>query len=879
MKKFLSVLISVMMVAGLFVALIPSASAVTVTNDSAALKMPEDIGQPLYTEDFEGENLYNGETALADHALTKALGWKQAEDIASVTVNGETHDAYAQEGLAGTGTATLKSNATNTDHSIQLKMEEQPDGYGWGIQFVNDERLAGGNYIVEFTMVIDSVPTTSNWGINFRNNHPWQYKTATGVNSSVLPAEDVFAYNIQIKRNGLWDCHLKPNSTTGFASGDVLEGADSTANWLGGIEGTNSGTAGELNDTYLADDANSILGCENTFRMVVDASAGVHMFVLNQNTREWMYYFGMDETSRTAFAQNVNKLGSGINLIVRSDVTWSVDDISVYSYGTETSVKLLGYQTTSLHNATHDVRFIAGVKNAGAVSMGFNIQYSFTRDGTPVSGNKDVYCEYLYQNISTDFGDDVLNADVEGYDYFLALTVTDVPSDLDVTYTVTPFAIFEEEDVLTREDGTQKTYSVSRNLTAGVPTLSGGTLASTKEFTTDYYRQFYTDTTEAEYTAYINGLSIYGFELYDENTIDGNIFKTYKSDWMLLHAYYIASNQTASVVYTEADTWTPYAIEPTEGTQVTTPTLSMMNLDYDADGDGTYNHNNGMSFVYTLEDSSYVIIDGGYADDADELYNYLVANNKRKDGKILIRAWIITHTDGDHYKCFNEFSSNYASNVTLEYFVAQFDSIHLGTVTTSIFNNVAKYTGCKTIVPLAGQEMYFGTLKLEFFFTAEMYQGYTGSDLTTSQKNESSLVFKGTLGDYSVFFGADIMYGSIDAVAAYYSTSLKSDYLQGPHHALDGTEAFYADILPKYFLMCTHKEAAYERWDQEKYAKANLDKLKALGCVEKVYVADEQIHVFAMSDTPFKDPTPTVTVGTYSTENDCYTFEDLFGGN
>ena len=135
--------------------------------------------------------------------------------------------------------------------------------------------------------------------------------------------------------------------------------------------------------------------------------------------------------------------------------------------------------------------------------------------------------------------------------------------------------------------------------------------------------------------------------------------------------------------------------------------------------------------------------------------------------------------------------------------------------------------------------MYFGSLKVEFLFTAEMYEGYTGSALTSGNTNQASLAFMTYFGGYTIFFGGDIVAESINAVTNYYGSALKCDFFQAPHHALNGTNAFYQNASPTHLIMCTHKEAANERWNQGRYeSQSKLSYLKGMGVVQQVYVAD-----------------------------------------
>ena len=104
MKKIISIVLSVMMIAGLFVTLIPVVSA-----KPATMAEP---GLLVYSEDFEGDNL----TGKTDNALTQALGWKQWNDE-ECTVEGY------MSGLNGRGVASIVE--ANGSTAIQMTYKGQ----------------------------------------------------------------------------------------------------------------------------------------------------------------------------------------------------------------------------------------------------------------------------------------------------------------------------------------------------------------------------------------------------------------------------------------------------------------------------------------------------------------------------------------------------------------------------------------------------------------------------------------------------------------------------------------------------------------------------------------------------------------------------------
>ncbi len=834
MKKLLSILLCLCLLAGGVMALIPTATA-AVANPECFPTM--DRAELIYSQNFEGNDVTGAASASA---LVNSLGWS--------------------------GTAfqnmEIRQDGDSSNHQLYFKANSNSS-----MTICTDDRLAGGNYVIEYTATMLTFASDADGaGLGFRSS---SYEAIT-------TAAEGTGWNFLLKERGNFDFHFH---TPGVIPGNHHSEVDIAPN------------AETVNGVNRAN--GSVVGEKIRFRLVINAENGLSAYTIDQSTGEATIVVGMNEEYVSSWAANSAGIGNAVQIrAIRDTTSYLVDDIQIWNNVKTKSVPdLLGYQTTSLHHDTYDVRFVAQVKGTAATSMGFKVDYSFLRDGSTITGSKNIYCKYLYESLSTDFGDATLTADsANGYNYLIALSINGIPSDAVATYRVTPFSLLEGNNTLTY--GSSEAYEVSRTLLGLTPRLSGGTLASTKEFTTDHQRLYYTGTTLAEYNAYVNKLPAQGFELYQENTVNGNVYKTFTSDYLVLHAYYLASQQTTSILVTEKDNWTAYPTKPTEDPVLCENALTMMDMSYETQT----NKNNGMGFVYSLEDGSYVIIDGGFGTEADALYNYLQKHNHRPDGEILIRAWIMTHPDGDHYGCFNQFTTNYANSVTLEYFVAQFDQYHITTsqpsVISTIYANVAKYDGCKNIVPMPGQVMYFGTLKIEFLFTAEMYQGYTGADLGSSQTNEASLVFKAYVDDTNVLFMADVVGLSIDAIVTYYGSALRCQYYQAPHHGLNGTTALYDAVLPEYVLMTTHSAATEQRLDKthDHGKQSLLYYLMNKGCVKKVFSAgeldavagDEFTVIFGTVSVPVipsPDVNNTIKPGNYETERDEYTFDQLFGNN
>ena len=377
MKKVLSILLCVMMVAGLFVALIPTASAKPATIAEA--------GQLIYSEDFEGENL-SGKT---DNTLTKALGWVQWNDSGSYTKEGY------MNGLNGRGVASIVDDNGNKSIQMQFKGDgglsgATGDAYGWGIEVTNDPRLAGGNYIIDYTATIVSETDSGAQGIGWRNNRCYGYDR-DWITSGATAANTGATYHVHIKSTGAYDMHLKATNTT-------YTGVDASSASLG-----------------------NLIGVTNTYRTVVSATEGIHTYVWKNGA--WSYYFGMKDNSTAQFATDADTIGSGLVLRVCRGVTAKFDNIAVYTIKEpfHPTVDTVGFQTTVAQNERFGLRLIGSVSDSTDVkSAGFKLSLNG-------GAEKTVYLHYAYKSISTNYGSGSMVAPADGF--LGALTINNCPQD------------------------------------------------------------------------------------------------------------------------------------------------------------------------------------------------------------------------------------------------------------------------------------------------------------------------------------------------------------------------------------------------------------------------------------------------------------------
>ncbi len=458
-----------------------------------------------------------------------------------------------------------------------------------------------------------------------------------------------------------------------------------------------------------------------------------------------------------------------------------------------------------------------------------------------------------------------------------------------------------------------------------IPKYNGGTLESVEEFQENYFRLYYTGTTRAAYDEYQAKVLGAGYTLYASNTLEGNVYKTYKNDSMMLHAYYLANKNTVSVATTPLKNFTDYPTAPVSGVKVTEPSMGVVSMDY-----LKISNIDGAGFIFTMADGSYVIIDGGhpskgewrdgteqevdeygdpvldengvpvmkkewvvlYEGTAPKIYNYLKENNQRPDGKILIRAWIITNAKTDHYGAFVDFAKDHAEEVTLEYFVAQFDyekqiktsssegasgvNAGNGPDVEKIMEAKKLFKNAKHIVPLAGQKMYFGTMETTFLYTAEVFCHENPDNV-----GDHSLVFRSVLDGTSMLFVSDIGLDVIQIlVDNYTSATLKSDFVQAPNHGEAGKRAFWMSTMPKYLLICTTDKEANTATTNNKafiqYALTLVDDqgkpiIRAVFDGQGAYEIEVAKFPYVYTEKPDND----YGDGEYDTEKDEVTWGDM----
>lgn len=352
--------------------------------------------------------------------------------------------------------------------------------------------------------------------------------------------------------------------------------------------------------------------------------------------------------------------------------------------------------------------------------------------------------------------------------------------------------------------------SQGSKLLQSVPVVEGGIYSRYTDAGDNAYKMEILQVNDEEYSAYCTRLAESGQTLYSSNEIGENRFMTYTTDTTIYNYLYTPSDDTLRVLIDKrSNTALPPIDEPTY-TKVCDSSLTQLGIEYNYDNPSTpYQFTesiwqNGMGYIFRLEDGSFIIIDGGFYKDRNakiiwDKLNELSADYKPE--KITIAAWFLTHSHGDHLGAFKAFMAAYSEKIQLNYLIynsgskAQYASFD-ATQTYKLYDLATYYVEKENIIiARPGQTMQFANADIEILFSSE----FLGDSVLTA--NALSIHFRITIAGQSFLFSADSHKTSTNEVVRLYGNALASDFVQVIHHgASGGTSAYYACVDPTIVL-------------------------------------------------------------------------------
>lgn len=354
--------------------------------------------------------------------------------------------------------------------------------------------------------------------------------------------------------------------------------------------------------------------------------------------------------------------------------------------------------------------------------------------------------------------------------------------------------------------------------------------------------------TEEDFETLVNTLTEQGMTVAQRHTIGNNRYATLRcADGDVVISFF-QYNHTICVVTDEmtdgrkAPTLTKAPYET-----LTTPKMAFISLDYsNPEKDG-----NGMSYVLTLSDGSYIVYDGGYAEDAPILLDYLESNNVRNE-KPRIAAWILTHSHGDHYFAVKEIAAHHADRVTVEEFVlnprlSRYEHEQYEGYLGEVFPKEAlpQFKGAVIVKPHTGQLLYYRDAALEILSTQE--------EILPNQfrwMNEISLITRVYLGGQRMLFPADGEIGTDVSLPVMYGDALESEFIQQPHHGFSGGSYTLYDLVRPKVCMFTCNQFKFDKYSPVSYGGGKNAYLIEIS--DEVYHAEMGTKVFELPYTTTK---------------------------
>ncbi len=213
------------------------------------------------------------------------------------------------------------------------------------------------------------------------------------------------------------------------------------------------------------------------------------------------------------------------------------------------------------------------------------------------------------------------------------------------------------------------------------------------------------------------------------------------------------------------------------------------------------------SFVITTEDGKLILIDGGQRANAEYLLSYL----KELTGEPVphIDGWFLTHAHDDHVDAFLEILQNHPGSVEIDKVYMNIPSVQffsrgpqpdksaVGTA-GEIYGALPLYAD-KLCVCTAGDVYEIGDARFDILYSPDPF-------ITPNVCNNSSLIFKMTLGEKTTLFLADCGVDAGNRMLEQFkgTDTLACDICQMAHHGQQGvTKAFYEAVRPEICLWCT----------------------------------------------------------------------------
>ena len=303
--------------------------------------------------------------------------------------------------------------------------------------------------------------------------------------------------------------------------------------------------------------------------------------------------------------------------------------------------------------------------------------------------------------------------------------------------------------------------------------------------------EYYLDVTEDEVISFCEEIVKRGFKKTQSNKTGDNLSTTMIKGSEMIHMYWYSCEKRMTVVNSAKGAESLPAKPKVTTGNINTTVTQLKSTEI-----------NGMGYVIQLADGSFMIYDGGYdkEDILEELWGVL--NELTPKGKeIIIRAWILTHSHGDHYGTFVSFSNKYAEKVKLETVIVSPTTEkeralqkNDGYLMYNLKNDVAKFAGAKICNVFPGMILQFCNVVVEIMDT--YHDSYILSTVKGTSNN-TSIISRIYANNGKMLFLADAGMDQAEHLATVYKDHLLSNACQVSHHGVEDFPLIvYRQILP-----------------------------------------------------------------------------------
>lgn len=328
------------------------------------------------------------------------------------------------------------------------------------------------------------------------------------------------------------------------------------------------------------------------------------------------------------------------------------------------------------------------------------------------------------------------------------------------------------------------------------------------------------------YNSYRADLEAYGYLLYDDNDLDGNLYATYVTEDTVVTLSYLENLDQLNILAEPMRALPGLEEENVYQNLKIENKVVLMTC-------GFIGNENGMCIIYQLCDGSFILYDSGYGygyhpggSKGDSYENYW--ENQAKEiyctmekmatesgvNDIVIAAWFFTHPHWDHIGGIIPFCDLYHDKVKLEkviYNWPNYDTLQemiypkgqkMSHYIELIQDGVAKFEGAQIVEAHAGQTFYIRDAVIDVLCTWELQTEHSNTWVSVNEGNSISAICSVKVGGERVMMLGDCGVSSKDTMLDLYSSEfLKSDILQIAHHGYNSfTKALNERVAPDVVL-------------------------------------------------------------------------------